>query len=119
MILDAGDPRVPLNTCYVARCRQTVDAHALATLLNSPLARAWLDAIAEPARGGYRRYLGWTTALLPLPNDWTRAREILAPLSQRVRSDGPPSDRTLLDAALEAYEIDYDTAAPLVAWMTR
>jgi methylase of polypeptide subunit release factors len=41
-----GDARVPLNTCYVARCRDARDAFALAALLNGPLARAWLDAIA-------------------------------------------------------------------------
>jgi hypothetical protein len=118
LVLDAGDPRVPLNTCYVARCRQSSDAHALAAVLNSPLARAWLDAIAEPARGGYRRYLGWTMSLLPLPRDWTRAREILAPLSRRAGCDGPPTERALLDAVLDAYELDYEAVAPLVAWMT-
>jgi hypothetical protein len=117
LVLDAGDPRVPLNTCYVTRCRHSIDAHALATVLNSPLPRAWLDAIAEPARGGYRRYLGWTLSLLPLPRDWNRARDILAPLSQCAASNGPPTDRALFDAVLEAYELDYESVAPLVAWM--
>ena len=117
-VLDAGDSRVPLNTCYVARCRQLADAHALAALLNSPLARAWLDTIAEPARGGYKRYLGWTTALLPLPADWDRARELLAPLAERRRTgDGAPSEAQLMDAVLAAYELDLDDVAPLVAWM--
>jgi hypothetical protein len=119
LVLDAGDPRVPLNTCYVARCRDSTDAHAFATLLNSPLARAWLDAIAEPARGGYRRYLGWTTALLPMPGNWRRARALLAPLSERARSAAnAPGDAELLDAALAAYELDLDAVAPLVAWLT-
>jgi hypothetical protein len=117
VVLDAGDPRVPLNTCYVARCRRIDDAHALAALLNSPLARAWLDTIAEPARGGYRRYLGWTMSLLPLPRNWARARDILAPLSQCARLGSPPGDATLLDAALAAYELDHQDVAPLVAWM--
>jgi methylase of polypeptide subunit release factors len=45
-VLGAGDPRVPLNTCYVVRCRDEIDAHAFAALLNSPLARAWLDTVA-------------------------------------------------------------------------
>ncbi|HWH51856.1 MAG TPA: DNA methyltransferase, partial [Gemmatimonadaceae bacterium] len=62
-VLEAGDPRVPLNSCYVARCSDLVDADTLATLLNSAVARAWLNAIAEPARGGYRRYFGWTMSL--------------------------------------------------------
>lgn len=118
LVLDAGDSRVPLNTCYVVRCRDSTDAHAFAALLNSPLARAWLDTIAEPARGGYRRYLGWTTALLPLPNNWRRARAVLAPLSERARSNNAPSDAELLDAALAAYELTLDAVAPLVAWLT-
>ena len=63
-MLLAGDATVPLNSCYVARCRDCATPIALAALLNSPLARAWLDAIAEPARGGYHRYLGWTLSLL-------------------------------------------------------
>jgi hypothetical protein len=118
LVLGVGDPRVPLNTCYVARCRDIRDAHALAALLNSPLARAWLDTIAEPARGGYHRYLGWTTSLLPLPADWPRARDLLAPLAERARTAvGPPSDTELLDAALAAYELDLEQVAPLVAWM--
>jgi hypothetical protein len=119
LVLDAGDAHVPLNTCYVARCRNGRDAHALAALLNSPLARAWLDAVAEPARGGYRRYLGWTTSLLPLPRDWNRARDILAPLSERARDRSEtPSDGDLLDAALAAYELEHEQVAPLVVWMT-
>ena len=68
---------VALNTCYVVSCRRLDDAHALAAILNGPLAAAWLNAIAEPARGGYRRYLGWTMSLLPLPTRWNRARKFL------------------------------------------
>ena len=78
LVLPADDPAVPLNSCYVLRCPNEADAWAVAVLLNSPLAAAWLNAIAEPASGGYRRYLGWTVGLLPLPTDWPRAREILA-----------------------------------------
>ena len=119
LVLDAGDPRVPLNTCYVVRCRDITDARALATLLNSPLARAWLDTIAEPARGGYHRYLGWTTSILPLPSDWRRARAILAPLAERaVQHACAPGDAELLDATLAAYELHLDDVAPLVAWMS-
>lgn len=118
LVLDAGDARVPLNTCYVVRCRDVTDARTLAALFNSPLARAWLDSIAEPARGGYRRYLGWTTSLLPLPNDWRRARAILAPLAVRgAQGECAPSDTELLDATLAAYQLRADDVAPLIAWM--
>lgn len=115
-VFDAGNPCVPLNSCYVARCADLRDAYAFATLLNSPLARAWLDALAEPARGGYHRYLGWTLSLLPVPLDWARARSILAPLAERSSHDCPPSDVELFEAALEAYGLPRAPMAPLVAW---
>ena len=52
LVLPAGDPTVPLNSCYALPCRDPRDALAVAALLNSPLAAAWLNALAEPARGG-------------------------------------------------------------------
>lgn len=45
-VLHAGDATVPLNTCYVVRCKDDADALTLAALLNSPLAAAWLGALA-------------------------------------------------------------------------
>jgi hypothetical protein len=115
-VIDAGDPRVPLNSCYVTRCQNALDARALATLLNGPIARAWLNAVAEPARGGYRRYFGWTMSLLPLPADWPRARELLAPLGERARLGAPPTETELHNASLAAYGLESDAVAPLVAW---
>lgn len=117
-VLAARDSTVALNSCYVARCRDACDAHALAALLNTPLARAWLNAAAEPARGGYRRYLGWTLSLLPVPANWARARAVLACLSERACAGSPPTDLDLLDAAVDAYEISRGVVAPLVAWMS-
>jgi hypothetical protein len=106
-VLPAGDPTVPLNTCYVLHCDAERDAWALAALLNSTLAAAWLNAIAEPARGGYRRYLGWTVAQLPLPRDWSRARAVLA--DARASADD-----ALLAAALDAYRLDRAAVADLL-----
>jgi len=95
-VLLAGDPVVPLNTCYVVPCAGDADAWALAALLNSPLIAAWLNAVAEPARGRYRRYLGWTVGLLPMPRDWSRARSIMA---EAAFGD----DDALTEATLTAY----------------
>ncbi len=117
-VLESGDRRVPLNSCYVVRCRNLPDADAGAALLNSPLAQAWLNALAEPARGGYRRYLGWTLALLPVPQDWMHARDVLAPLGAAARQGRPPSNHELLDACLSAYGVSRSLVAPLVAWST-
>lgn len=107
LVLPAGDPTVPLNTCYVLPCDAERDAWALAALLNSTIAAAWLNAIAEPARGGYRRYLGWTVAQLPLPSDWSRARLVLA-------STRGFDDDALLAAVLEAYGLDHAAVADLL-----
>jgi adenine-specific DNA-methyltransferase len=116
--VEPGDAVVALNSCYVASCETLIDAHALATLLNGPLVAAWLNTLAEPARGGYRRYLGWTMSLLPLPRDWNRARKHLAPLGERaMRGDVPPQDE-MLDAALSAYELRLRDIHPLLSWMS-
>jgi hypothetical protein len=118
-VLPAGDPTVPLNSCYVLPCNDHDDALAIAALLNSPLAAAWLGAIAEPARGGWHRYLAWTVALLPLPHDWPRARALLAPLAERAILDEAPSTLALLDAVCGAYRLKAAEVAPLLAWSHR
>ncbi len=114
--LAKGDPTVPLNSCYVLSCDDPCDALALTALLNSPPATAWLNAIAEPARGGWHRYLAWTVALLPLPTDWRRARSILAPIAERALDGDVPSEADLLAAACRAYRVRTDDVAPLIAW---
>lgn len=115
-VLEAGDTTVLLNSCYVARCRDAGDAYTLAVLLNSPIAAAWLNALAEPARGGYRRYLGWTVSLLPLPTDWSSARDRLSPIAERAMSGSPPDADTLLAAVLKAYHLRERDVEPLLLW---
>jgi hypothetical protein len=97
-----------LNSCYVVRCIDDCDARALTALLNSPLAAVWLNALAEPARGGYRRYLGWTVGQLPIPRDWKRARAVLA--------DAAHGDDELLESVLKAYRLRRADVAPLLEW---
>jgi len=116
-VLPAGSPCVALNSCYVVRCPELGDALALAVLLNGPLAAAYLNAIAEPARGLYRRYLGWTVALLPLPRDWPRARRRLAPIGERALGGETIAWDALWDAAIDAYQLRAATVAPLAAWV--
>ncbi len=115
-VLLPGSDHVPLNSCYVAPCRHVTDAFALSALLNAPIARAWLNALAEPARGGYRRYLGWTLSLLPVPTDWHRARDILAPIGEAAHRGSAPTEADLVDASLDAYGVPLQDVAPLVAW---
>ena len=118
-VLLPGDTTVPLNTCYAARCPSVPDALALAAVLNSPLASAWLATLAEPARGGYRRYLGWTLSLFPLPSDWERVRGPLAELARNAMAGNPPSDAELLDAVTRAYDLRPSHVAALLDWSIR
>lgn len=115
-LLPPGDRTVPLNSCYVATCDDETDALTLIALLNSPIAAAWLNAIAEPARGGWHRYLSWTVSLLPIPRDWARARRILAPVAERAIAGAIPTPATLVAAVCGAYRLAHDDVAPLLAW---
>ena len=118
-LLPAGDPTVPLNSCYAAICPDEDDALGLLTILSSPLLQAWLAALAEPARGGYHRYLGWTMSLLPLPRDWDRARTILRDAAQRaveLARGGESPDDDLLEACLAAYRLRRCDVSPLLEW---
>jgi hypothetical protein len=67
--LDGAAPLVSLNTVYQIPAASDEDAHFLAAVLNSTVARTYLKAIAERATGGYFRFLGWTVALLPFPEE--------------------------------------------------
>ncbi|CAN5694293.1 hypothetical protein BH23GEM1_BH23GEM1_08670 [soil metagenome] len=114
-VLAEGDDAVPLNSCYVIRCRDDREALTLAAVLNSDIAAAWLNLFAEPARGGYHRYLGWTLALLPLPRDWSAACVALPEIARQVMDERLDS-RALLDAVLCAYGVRFPDVAPLLAW---
>ena len=116
LVLREGDRTVPLNTCYVLPTRDLTDALALASLLNSPVADAWVGAVAEPARGGYRRHFAWTMARLPVPDDWARAREVLAPFGERGLRGDPPGRAELMAGVLDAFRIRRPTIAPLIEW---
>lgn len=118
-VLRAGDATVPLNSCYVLRCKDDADALTLAALLNSPLAASWLGALAEPARGGYRRLLAWTMALLPVPDDWARARAALGSLGERAVAGDVVSAADLFEAACHAYRVRPASMAALCDWIRR
>ncbi len=115
-LIPAGDNSVAINSCYVVRCPALPDALALVALLNSPVSAAWLNAVAEPARGGYHRYLGWTMSILPTPRDWSRAASILAPVAQRAIDGFAPPEDELTSATLEAFGLCHDDVAELLEW---
>ena len=115
-VIPQGSDAVPLNTCYVARCRDDTDAYTLTALLNSCPIGAWLSLLAEPARGGYLRFLGWTMSLLPVPKDWTRARRILGPVGSAANAGVPPDPDQLRRAVLDAYRLSCGEVDALLKW---
>jgi hypothetical protein len=117
VVLAPDDDTVPLNSCYVVRAPSEQDADALAAWFNAPLATAWLGAIAEPARGGYHRFLGWTMARLPLPADWPSARRLLAPLGRSARAGDALSQNDLHERSLRAFQKGAALMEPLLTWM--
>lgn len=116
VVLSPDDDTVPMNSCYVVRAPSEDDADALAAWLNSPLAAAWLGAIAEPARGGYHRFLGWTMARLPLPSDWAAAVRIFASIGRDARRGCTPSPAELHDGTLRAFRMHASLVEPLLTW---
>lgn len=118
-MLQEGDPTVPLNTCYVLRLSNEAEAYALSALIQSNITGAWLDALAEPARGGFRRFLGWTVASLPIPQDWTRAMSLLTPLGRRLQNHSvltSVSQQELDNAVADAYKLNLKQLRPLLDW---
>lgn len=115
-VLQAGDPTVPLNSCYVLPTPSIEDAHALNALLTSPIAGAWLDCIAEPARGGFRRFLGWTIASLPTPADWLSVRLPLAMTGRRIANGDPPTEDEHVAVVADAYGVPAQLLLPLLEW---
>lgn len=115
LVLEPGDPSVPINTCYVAFAEEP-EAWALAALLNSALAAAWLRVVAEPARGGYHRYFAWTLAALPIPKDPHAFTGILAPIGRAGGRGECVSQQLLLEAALTAFDLRHRDVAPLLEW---
>lgn len=58
---------VPLNTVYFIALADVRRAAIVAALFNSAPMRAFAFALAERARGGWRRHFAWVIRLLPLP----------------------------------------------------
>ncbi len=107
--LGRSAPIVSLNTVYQLPAASDEEAHLLAAILNSTVARAYLKAIAERAAGGYFRFLGWTVALLPFPEKPdAAARSRCVRLSRKAHAQGfldSAEARRLDEAVADMYHI--------------
>ena len=69
---------VPLNSCYVAAARDSETALVIAATLNTTWSAAVTRALADEARGGYRRHNAHVMARLPLTPPGKSWRRIAA-----------------------------------------
>ena len=89
---------VPLNTVYGIATRTPADAAALAALFNSRWLSALARLVADPARGGFRRFNARVVGGLPLPPHDSPVWSELARRGARCE----PAD----DLIAEALELD-------------
>jgi hypothetical protein len=114
----SGAEGVPLNTTYFIPLARVEQAYLLAAWLNAGPVRRWAAAISEPARNGFRRFLGWVVASLPMPevlalaleadpSAWERALERAPALEElwalsaslhRARREPTEEEQGFLDA---------------------
>jgi hypothetical protein len=99
---------VPLNTVYGIATRDATDAVALSALLNSRWLSALACLVADPARGGFRRFNARVVRDLPIPAPGAPAWMALAALGRRRES----SDDVVADA-LELDQTDRRALASL------
>jgi hypothetical protein len=91
---------VPLNTVYGIATRQASDAAALAALFNTRWLTALARLVADPARGGFRRFNARVVRGLPIPPAGSPVWEQLAQCgSRREPADDLVADALELDPA--------------------
>jgi hypothetical protein len=90
---------VPLNTVYGIATRDADEAVALAALLNSRWLTALARLVADPARGGFRRFNARVVRDLPAPSAGSPAWSALVALGARRESAD--------DAVADAFELDH------------
>jgi hypothetical protein len=91
---------VPLNTVYGIATRDAADAAALAALFNSCWLTALARLVADPARGGFRRFNARVVRGLPVPASSSPLWPELARRGQRCETaDDLVADAFALDAA--------------------
>ncbi|HEV8305118.1 MAG TPA: hypothetical protein VGQ25_09175 [Gemmatimonadales bacterium] len=87
---------VPLNTVYGIATRDAADAVALSALFNSRWLTALARLVADPARGGFRRFNAGVVRALPIPTPASPAWTALAALGGGEGRG--PADDTVADA---------------------
>ncbi len=98
---------VPLNTVYGIATRQARDAAALAALFNTRWLTSLARLVADPARGGFRRFNARVVRGLPIPPSGSPVWDQLAQHGNRRE----PAD----DLIADAFELDLADRRALAA----
>jgi hypothetical protein len=112
-LLSSRESPIPLNTTYFVTVKDPIEGYLVTALLNSLWMRIVAAVTAEPAMGGYFRFLAWTVARLPWPPrlrvDGRRGRR-LAALGREAGEGGWTPERQAQIDALVARAFDLDAA---------
>ncbi|KPJ96660.1 MAG: hypothetical protein AMS18_00570 [Gemmatimonas sp. SG8_17] len=95
---------IPLNTCYVASAPNRGTALTIAAVFNSCWARALTYAIADEARGGYRRINARVAGQMPVPKPGPQG-SALCELSVQAHKGDHVSSTDLDEAVAEALRL--------------
>lgn len=103
---------IPLNTCYVAPAPDRDTAFVVTAVLNSTWARAAALAVADEARGGYRRINARVAGAMPVPPAGPATTELRG-LSFAAHDGTLPAQDELDDAVAEALRLTAATREAL------
>ncbi|MFQ5704878.1 MAG: Eco57I restriction-modification methylase domain-containing protein [Gemmatimonadales bacterium] len=95
---------VPLNTCYVAPAPDRSTALALTAILNSSWSMMLCHAMADEARGGYRRINARVVSEIPVPPAGRRYQDLVH-LSRELHQGKHVTHKDLDEAVAEAFSL--------------
>jgi hypothetical protein len=105
---------VPINTCYVSAAPDDETALAIAATINSAWVRVLVHAVADEARGGYRRFNARAVGCVPVPAAGA-ARRHLAHLSRAAHTSHDVDACEIDEAVADALGLSRDVRATLRA----
>lgn len=106
---------VPLNTCYVALCRNREAALCASAVINSVWTTAYVTVSADEARGGYRRMNATVMERIPMPQRGPARRALAVLAARRHRKPHENEDATLDEAVAAALGLSPGCRAALLS----
>jgi hypothetical protein len=110
----AAPDAVPINTCYVSAAPDDESALAIAATINSAWGRVLVHAVADEARGGYRRFNARAVGRVPVPVAGA-ARRRLAALARSAHTTHDVDTHEIDEAVADALGLSREVRATLRA----